>query len=285
MVTTNPYALYIYCDAAKNYGSKGMGGIGILVRFPDSTGLADMSYSVGRYHGGSIDALEMEALIQGMKKALEIYQEYPYELANVRHVILVTDRHGLADSEKRTNPFLIKDWRRNGWKNHDDKPIKNHAIIDELDKLRTKLRNQAGARVEIQYMSRKKNRSADKLAKIGKEEGIVIRKLEKKGDKIGRRRFKGGEVVYKAFKVEDIIHVHIYKKEAVQDQWEVWGELCEGIHQGKKLKIYTDDEQAKQLNRGNEFLIKLKNVYLYYFRIYEQITKLEKNEISESMEE
>lgn len=272
----NPYAVYVHCDGAMDYGAKGMGGVGFVIQFPESVGLQDLSISIGRYSGANIEVMELEALTQAMLETNKVFQRFSDVLRNVRQIIFVTDRFGLADSENRTNEFLIKQWRSNKWKNFEGKPIKNHEVIDKLDKTRSKLRNSTRCRIQIQYMSRKKNRAADKLAKKGKSEGLINSKLEKKAEKIGRRRFDGAEIPYKMFKVGDEIHIHIFRKEGVQDQWEVWGELCSGIHQGKKLKIYVEDIQAEQLQRGNEFLVKLKHVFRYYFRIEDEIIRIKK---------
>jgi ribonuclease HI len=276
MQVQNPHALYVHCDGAMDYGPNSMAGVGIVVRFPESCGLEEMTFSIGRYSGANIERIEMEALTQAMNKTLELFREFFHELRNVQHIIFVTDRFGLADTEKRTNPFLIKQWRSNKWKNFEGKPIKNHEIIDKLDKARTKLRTETRRRIEIQYMPRKKNKTADKLAKKGKSEGLVNRKLALKAEKIGKRRYDGCQVPYKAFKVDDELHIHIYRKIGVQDQWEVWGELCSGIHSGKNLKIYVDDEQEPVLQRGNEFIVKLSRVCLYYFRIHDSVVKVEK---------
>lgn len=272
----NPYAIYVHCDGAMDYGAKGMGGVGFIIQFPESVGIEDISVSIGRYKGANIEVMELEALTQAMLETNKVFQRFSYELRNVSQIIFVTDRFGLADTEKRTNEFLIKQWRSNKWKNFEEKPIKNHEVIDKLDKTRTKLRNSTRCRVQIQYMPRKKNRVADKLAKKGKAEGLVISKLEKTAEKIGRRRFDGAEIPYKVFKEGDEIHIHVFKKEGVQDQWEVWGELCSGVHQGKKLKMYVEDDQAEQLQRGNEFRVKLSHVFRYYFQIENQIEKIDK---------
>ncbi|MEO8173913.1 MAG: RNase H family protein [Sediminibacterium sp.] len=271
----NPHALYIYCDGAMDYGPNSFGGVGIVVKFPDSVGMEDIEISIGRYSKSNIERIEMEALIKAMETAIDLYGKYWNELRNVRQVIFVTDRFGLAD-DRRLNAYQIRDWRSMGWKNHEGKPIKNHKLIDKLDKTRAKLSKEARAIVSIEYRKRKFNRAADKQAKKGKTEGMINTGLEKVSEKIGKRFFDGGEIPYKAYKENQELHIRIFRKDPVQDLWEVWAEICTGNHQGMKLKIYVDDGVAELLQRGNEFIVKLSNVFRYYFRIHDTVTKIEK---------
>jgi ribonuclease HI len=123
----NPHALYVNCDGAMDYDKNNFGGVGILIRFPESAELNDIIISIGRYQGANIERIEMEALTEAMKAVLELFTEYRTNLRNVKQVIFVTDRFGLCDSE-RSNAFLIKSWRANGWKNYEGKPIK--SLVD-----------------------------------------------------------------------------------------------------------------------------------------------------------
>jgi ribonuclease HI len=271
----NPHAMYVHCDGAMDYGAQAFGGVGIFVRFPDAVEMEDITISIGRYTGANIERMEIEALTQAMLEIRKLFQEHWYALQNIRHIIFVTDRFALADTE-RMSPYLIREWRSMGWKNHEGKPIKNHEYIDKLDKLRTKLNKELCARIQIEYKPRKQNKTADKLAKKGKVEGLVIHTLEKKSEKIGRRKFNGGELPYKAYKPEQELRINIFRKDPVQDQWEIWAEICTGLHQGMKLKIYADDEAAAELQRGNEYIVRLKNVYRYYLRVYDKIQKVAK---------
>jgi ribonuclease HI len=270
---TNPHAVYVRCDGAMDYNPEKSGGVGYVVKFPDSVPLEDISFSAGRYVGGNIERLELEALIQAMKSAIEIFQKHNDLLKNIRHIIFVTDRLGLCDSEK-TNPYRIRDWRRNQWRNHEGKPIKNHKLLDELDKVRKKLSEQAYSRIEIIYRPRRENKFADKLAKAGKTKLIANEKLSKKGDKIGRRKFQGDEIIYTKLQIKEELHINVYRKDAVQDEWEVWSESCDGLFKGNKIKIYADDKLAAKLQRGNEFIVKVKAVFTHHVRIYRSIKKL-----------
>ena len=70
-VLQNPYALYVYCDGAMDYGPKNAGGIGLEIFFPEFVGLESIKKSIGSYEGANIERMELEAIIQGMKEVLE----------------------------------------------------------------------------------------------------------------------------------------------------------------------------------------------------------------------
>jgi len=75
----NPYAVYVNCDGAMDYDSKNSGGVGFVITFPDFVPLEPIPISIGRYVGGNIERLELEALIQAMKETIdEIDDEISY---------------------------------------------------------------------------------------------------------------------------------------------------------------------------------------------------------------
>ncbi len=266
----NPYAIYVYCDGAMDYDKHNTGGVGYCISFPDQIAIEPIPITKGIYVGGNIERLELEALIQSMKETLDVLKIYKAEIITVSQVIFVTDRYGLREEDK-TSAYRIKDWRRNGWKNFEGKPIKNHKLLDELDKVRMKLTKEAKVKVNIEYRPRKQNKIADRLAKAGKEEGTLNSKLWSKGDKIGKRKFDDVEINYKKLIVGNSYHIHVFKKEPVQDKWEVWVEICDGTDKGKKLKIYCNDTQAAILKRRNEFIVILKNSFRYHILIEDKI--------------
>jgi hypothetical protein len=50
MASLNPYAMYVNCDGAMDYGRLNHGGVGFLIRFPDGLHLEDISHSIGRLY-------------------------------------------------------------------------------------------------------------------------------------------------------------------------------------------------------------------------------------------
>lgn len=271
----NPYAVYVNCDGAMDYTRGNFGGVGFIISFPDSIPLDPIQISIGRYTGGNIERLELEALIQAMKKTLEVFEKHYELLKNINQIIFVTDRYGLREEEK-TSAYKIREWRKNNWKNYEGKPIKNHKLLDELDKTRKKLSDKLYAKILIEYKPRKQNKMADKLAKTGKKEGLIKECLSKKGEKIGKRKFDGSEIIYKNLRGGDKIHINIFRKDPVQDEWEIWAEVCNNTNTGNKLKIYTDDNLASRLQRGNEYIVKIKKVYSHHIHIFRKMEKINK---------
>jgi ribonuclease HI len=144
----DPYAIYVYCDAAMDYDSKNTGGVGVEIRFPEFVDLGSIKKSIGRYEGSNIERLELEAILQGMNELIDIFQSQKKKLRNIGRVIFITDRAGLDDSEK-TSPYRIRDWRKHSWHNYEGKPIKNKELLDRIDKTRQKLHRQANCYIGI----------------------------------------------------------------------------------------------------------------------------------------
>lgn len=116
-------------------------------------------------------------------------------------------------------------------------------------------------------------KGAVKLAKTGKKDGLAKAKLANKGEKIGKRKFNGPEIKYKILDEKDKLHVHVFRKDPVQDEWEIWVEICGEDKKGKKLKIYADDLLASKLKRRNEFVVRIRKVHNHHIRIYRTIEK------------
>ena len=118
----NPYAVYVNCDGAMDYDSENAGGVGFQISFPDSIPLDPIPISIGKYIGANIERLELEALIQAMKKTINVFEKHHALLKNIKQIIFVTDRYGLREEDK-TSAYNIKEWRRNKWKNFEGKSL------------------------------------------------------------------------------------------------------------------------------------------------------------------
>lgn len=266
----NPYAIYVHCDGAMNYDSVSSGGVGYVIVFPEVIEIETISVSIGKYVGANIERLELEAIIQGMEELLRLFKTQSNQLRKANQIILCTDRFALNDQD-RTNPYRIKEWRKNNWLNHEGKPIKNSDLLDKLDKTRKKLVDSLHCRVNIEYERRKKHKPADKLAKAGKtlfsrKENIAI-----KGTKTAKKLYGGLTIDYKHLKPHDEIIIHIYRKEPVREEWEVLAEICKGGHKGYKVKIYTDNALASKLQRRHIYRVKIRQVFSYHIHIYSSI--------------
>jgi ribonuclease HI len=275
----NPYALYVCCDGAMNYDSKNTGGVGFEIIFPESVGLESIKISLGKYEGANIERLELEAILQGMKKIIELFDNNNDKLRNIKNIIFTTDRSGLNDEEK-TSPYRIREWRKNNWHNHEGKAIKNSDLLDKIDKTRKKIADNTFCSVKIIYRRRRFNKTADKLAKDGKNQPIAKTNIALKGIKIGRRKYDGIEVDYKLLEEEKEYVVRVFKKEPVREQWEIWVEMCEDKLLEQKFKIYSEEssEIENKLHRHHEYKIRIKKVYAHHVTIYETIEEIKNNE-------
>ena len=268
-------SIYIYCDGSMKYDSRSSGGIGYIIKFPDWLELEDVFDSIGTFEDSNIERLELEGIIQGMKAFLYYLKKKPFDLTDVEDIIVITDRYDLQD-ERRTSPYKISNWRKQKWRNFEGREIKNSRLLNELDKTRTKLYNETRKSVRIEYRPRKQNKEADKLSKKGRLLPTTNRKIAIEGNKIGRRKFDGKVVDYNKIYPKDYIKVYIYKKQLIKDDWEVSVEILEIDKLGHRMKIFADYKLAEKLNRGNNFLIRVKESFRYHITIYRTIKKLKK---------
>ncbi len=275
MKSKDENSIYIHCDGSMKYDSKSSGGIGYIIKFPDWLEIDDIAESIGTYEDSNIERLELEGIIQGMKGFRYFNKKNPVDLSDVNNVIVVTDRYDLQD-ERRTNPYKIARWRKDKWKNHEAKEIKNHRLLDELDKIRSKIYTETRKSVRIEYRPRKQNREADKLSKKAREIPITNRSVAIEGNKIGRRKFDGGPVAYRRIHPKDYLRIHVYKKQLIQNDWEISVEICDEFRFGQKMKIYTDYTLAEKLNRGNEFIVRIKKSFTHHVTIYRTLKKIKK---------
>lgn len=263
-------AIYVHCDGAMEYDSKSTGGVGFTITFPDFVNLPSISKSLGKYQGANIERLELEALIQAIAEMIKQFRIHRDELRNIKRVIVLTDRMGLSDQAK-TNAYRIRDWRKNKWYNYEGKAVKNSDLLDKLDKDRKKFSDQTFCSVEIRHVRRRHNKAADKLAKAGKDGAFINTSIALKGAKIGKRLHDDIEVDYSLLREGAEYCIHVFRKEPVREQWEVWGDICETLLHGKKLRMYVDTETERTMHRNHKYKIKIKNVFSHHITVYENI--------------
>lgn len=262
----NPYAIYVYCDGSMLYKSKNLSGVGFYIDFPENVPIDNIEGSKGAFSKTNIVKVELQGLIEGMKALIKVYEDKGDKLNGVDTIIVVTDRFGLNEKQS-THPSKINNYRKNKWKNDEGKPIKNEKQIDEVDKLRRKLSKIAMSRVTIEYFPRKYNKEADKLSRIARNLPVRNDKIAT-NSKIGKRKYKGDEITYKFLRAKDEMLVHVFRKDPVQDEWEINVDICDGTYKEKKMKIYTDNELERRLHRHHIYLIKIKDIFRYHVRIF-----------------
>ncbi len=272
-IVDNPYAIYINCDGAMSYDSKNTSGVGIVILFPDFVDLETIEISVGCYERANIERVELEAILQSMKEILIVYKKYNQILRSVGAIIIRSDRLGLSD---RTKPHRIAGWRRNDWKNHEGKEIKNKDLLGEIDRTRNKIYRTTRHFITIEYIRKNKNKRADRLAKLGKIKLPEKRSIATKGIKVAPRLFDGDFVNYQRLKIKNYLTIRIYKKETVGKRIEISAEFINGTLIGRKITLYIQQDLESRLHRQHIYKIRIKNIFTHYIEIYKTIKEIKK---------
>ena len=190
MYTQYPGAINIFTDGAMDYDTRQTGGTGFIIRFPELSEIPDVQESFRRDHQG-IHRLEMIAILESMEELHRWIKKNGVPSMGSSRVVVHTDRFSLSDSEL-LDPYKIADWKKNGWNNHEGKPINDSDLLDPIQRVRKKLSEQIRGKVEIKFIRRKKNKEADKLSKKGKKEGGKNKKIVyDPQSKISKRIYEG----------------------------------------------------------------------------------------------
>jgi ribonuclease HI len=259
----NPHAIKIHCDGAMDYDRYNTGGNGFRIDFPDAFEITPIEGSLRR-DGQGIHQLEMISILEAMDELIKQYKVKSLPRCS-SGVIIFTDRFSVP---ALLNPFAIQSYRKNKWKNHENKPIKDQDLIDRIDKTRSKLIQTVGGRVEIYYKRRNENKIANRLSKAGKNTEIRSKKvINIKTKNIIKRLFDGPEVDYKDLKIDDLLYLRVYSWEMVDELYEIKVEVYKGILKGKKIKIYIDNEIKNEMHRGHFYKVLVKKINSHHILI------------------
>lgn len=259
---SNPHAIVVCCDGAMDYDRNQTGGNGFRIEFPESINHDEVARSI-RNDGQGIHRLEIISIIEGMKELLSLEKKGEIHLKNAAGVEIYTDRLSVVNM---SDPYKLQRYRSQRWKTHEQKSVKDDKLWDELDKTRKKLAGQVGGRVEIHYKREKQNRVADKLSKLGKK-SIQSRRVGRKIKKIAPRMFDGPDVNYFLLSERDVLNVHIYSWERVQDEFEISAELLDGANKGKVIKIYLDLTKKSSMHLRHRYEIVVDKVFKHHVTI------------------
>jgi hypothetical protein len=210
-----------------------------------------------------------------MKIIQEFYKANKDKVEAINRIIFVTDRLGLDDSQK-TSPYRIREWKHSQWKNFEGKPIKNSDLLEELDKQRRKVIQDCHCSTEIQYQRRKYNKAADKASRKGRDNPLIDKSIEIKGQKIGKRLFKEDFIDYGKLQVNMTLIIHIYLKQPVREEWEISAEIINGENAGQKICMYVDNVLEQQLHRHHHYQVIIIGIYQHHIRISQQIQEITK---------
>lgn len=204
----------------------------------------------------------MISIIEAMEALLSFDKKNPGILRMAAGVEIFTDRYSVTTL---VDPRRLRDWRRNGWKTYEDKPVKDKDLLDKIDKTRTKLAAVVRGSVSIGYKRERKNKVADKLSKEGKKIATGGRKtMEKKLRRVARRIFGGNEIQYPRLKEDGVFEAHVYAWERVGDRYEVCFEVSSGEYVGKIVKAYISEGQKAKVHRGHYYTVRIDKVFTHH---------------------
>ena len=263
---SNPQAIQVHCDGAMDYDTNQTGGNGFEIAFPDVFELEPVTKSI-RNDGQGIHRLEMISIIESMEELLSILKENPELARGSAGVEIYTDRFSVTDGEL-IGPYRIRDWRKNKWRTHEGKPVKNSDLLDRIDKTRLKLSKAVGGLVTVTFKRRTQNKVADKLARAGKLTATRGKRLiEKNKRRVIKRIYDGDEVDYSRVSSDAIIEVRVYAWMPVNNDYEICFESCSGDFEGHIIKTYVTQELKDQLQRGHFYMINIAEVFKHHIRI------------------
>lgn len=272
----NPYAIYVRCDGGMDYDSKNTAGVGIFITFPDFVGIKEIRRPIGRYEKANIERVELEALIKGLLEIERILKIDRDKIKNVAQIIVTTDRDSLI---KKLDPFTIREWKKRGGKNNENKTVKNWDLIYEFNQKRNRICKNYYKRIDLRYSKSKYNKVAHGLAKIGKNKRLKANDISIKGIEIGKRIYDGEEVDYNNLTKGKEYCVSVFLKQSVRSQWEIVAEICEGNLLGQKVLIRTSPDVKKRIHRTNKYktykyIVKIRNIFRHHVTIYKSIIEV-----------
>lgn len=270
----NPHAIHIRADGAMDRDSKQTGGIGFVIEFPETSGLLPIKESFRR-DGQGIHRLEMIAMLEAMDTLLDFLKRNNRAVYQASCIIVHTDRYSVTDAELN-NPFRIAAYRRNKWKTHEGKPVKDADLLDKLDKVRRKLAQEVRGRVEIVYRREKKNKEADKLSKVGKRGHVASKRIiRSKNVKVAPRQFDGADVDHATLQSGEVLEIRIYRKVPVGKECELTAEICSRDNQGRKIKIYVSPDLEAEMHRHHHYRVVVDRALTHFVRIKTQIEEID----------
>lgn len=261
----NPRAIQVHCDGAMNLDTAQTGGNGFIIEFPESIELEPISKAL-RNDGQGIHRLEMISVIEAMEELLRLDKANPGLLRKAAAVEIYTDRLRITDGELGS-PWRIREYRKNKWKTHEGKPVKDSDLWNSLDKTRTKLTAAVGGRVEVRFERENKNRVADKLSREGRRGVTKSRKIRlKKNRNVTKRLTEGSEIKYPLLSPGDVFPVRVYAWEPVGEQYEICSEILDGEFAGKILKMYVSQEEKRLIHRTYSYDLSVKEIFAHHCR-------------------
>jgi ribonuclease HI len=203
-------ALNIYTDGSSFSGPR-MGGVGIRFITIDGHGnekILDIEHP--GYQGATSNQMELLACVQALNESQD-----NFNLKEFRKIVINSDSQYVVNNY--TSALFY--WSKNGWKNHDGRPMENAAIWKELLKQVRK----TGRRVEFNWVKGhakdSHNKAVDRLAKKSAKNPIhkplstvsVRRKTSKQSTQVGSVEMKGQRLSIRILSTEYLRLQKLYK--------------------------------------------------------------------------
>ena len=260
----DPHALKIYIDGSALDNPGGAGGIAAWLEFPIDWNRPDERLFQEGFQETTNNRMELLACI----RAFEYVREHGYDL-QVQRVQIVTDSKYVHDCF-----FLAENWRKNGWRNTDGKPVENR----DLWKILLSVRRKVKVRTEVERMPGKKSpilKAVDKSAKAASAQPWSVDRGFKAG-RIARSKAgaKGVASMFRAEGQEVIIRIYRTRLLGLSDHkiyFDVFSEES-GQFVGKAY-AFTQAEVALDLHTHHVYRV-LFNAYPKYPIIERMVEEL-----------
>jgi ribonuclease HI len=240
----DPHAIQIYTDGSCYKNPGGRSGCAAVVRFPDAMGTEDEQIVDWGTGESNISRMELLACI----KTMEWVRDNRERLGG-RRVQIITDSRYVADNVPRAER-----WKRNGWRNRDERPMDNPDLWTAL--LRS--RKNAGLRIDFAWTLGKKSdilKRVDKAAKTAAKSGDRVDRGFR-GGQVARSMVKGVASMYPASGQNAVIRP--YKKQVLlrgenKVRFDVFDEETEQYI--AKFYAYCNADIALDLHRANHYRV------------------------------
>ncbi len=245
-MSLDPHALKSYIDGSAKDNPGGAGGLAAWVEFPSDWNCPDEPLFQEGFQETTNNRMELLACI----RAFEYVRKQGYDL-RVERVQIVTDSKYVHDCF-----FLAEQWRKNGWRNLEGRPVENRDLWKNLLSLRGKVK----VRTELKWMLGKKSlilKAVDKSAKAASSEPWSVDRGFRPG-KVGRSKAgsKRAASLFAAHGQEVLIRIYRTRLLGRSDH-KIYFEVCDE-QSGEvlqKASAFTSAEVAVDLHRHHSYRV------------------------------
>ena len=222
----DPNALKLYVDGSA-LENPGTGGYSVIADYPDFLQIESMEVASCGYVETTNNRMELRAVIEALRYSQIAVKEY-----KLGRVIIVSDSQYVCDSQG-----MASDWKKNGGRNKERRPMDNMDMWEEFIKLKPKVK----AHVEVVWEAGKKRnitKQVDRAAKAAaRTQGRTDFGFRK--PRLARTRVQGGTAsMFPARGQTEIIRVFKYEYKA-ETEWEVTFDLATGEKKEYTIKHFA----------------------------------------------